>query len=161
MKKIKSISIAMLLCCFSISLKAQVPNPIINKTCGFPIIVISNKINVKCPKCCEYNTQSTNSGPGVIQHICITPTYPNCTGPFLQGKCPTCFIIIFNPADNIYNFSYATIFVAGINKKWNFDPNANNTINSENQTEKEINFIPLDNNFDGTDMTIDEINMFN
>jgi hypothetical protein len=157
MKKIKSISLAMLLCCISISLKAQVPNPVVNKTCGSPIVVKSGKIFVKCPHCCEYNTQSTNSGPGVIQHVCDL----NCVGPFSPGKCPTCFVMIFHAADNIYNFPYATIFVAGINKKWNLDPNANTTINSENQTEKEINFIPLDNNFDGTDMTIDEINMFN
>ncbi len=147
----------MLLCCISISLKAQVPNPVVNKTCGSPIVVKSGKIFVKCPHCCEYNTQSTNSGPGVIQHVCDL----NCVGTFSPGKCPTCFVMIFHAADNIYNFPYATIFVAGINKKWNLDPNANTTINSENQTEKEINFIPLDNNFDGTDMTIDEINMFN
>jgi hypothetical protein len=137
---------------------AQVPNPVIEKTCGSPSTqLIASLKQIKCMSCCEYNTQS-----GIdVKHKCITPSAPNCTEPFLNGYCNPCFVTQIKEPDGIFNMKYGIICVAGINLKWYFDPFASTTKINTGQFQTTFEFVPLDGNYSGINMTTQELNIFN
>lgn len=137
---------------------AQVPNPVIERTCGSPSTqIIANLKRIKCESCCEYNTQS-----GIdVKHKCITPTAPNCTEPFQNGYCNPCFITQIKEPDGIFNMKYGIIFVAGINLKWYFNPYVSTTKINVGQYQSTFDFVPLDGNYSGINMTTQEISIFN
>jgi hypothetical protein len=143
---------------FSIQLEAQVPNPVRVSGC-FQKLTTGQFINIKCGNCCEYNSQANN--PNTVTHKCITPADPNCTGNFISGKCPKCILIIYKEPTTRFPIFHAIIYAPLINKKWYFDPNSPNTTKSINEFEEIINFIPLDGNLEGEDMTSADFELLN
>jgi len=148
--KFYSLIVVLSISILSVQLKAQVPNP--DRIAGcIQKLVLGQVISIKCGNCCEYNAQAGN--PNTITHKCITATDPNCTGTFINGKCPKCYIIIYKEPTSRFPFFHAIIFAPTLNKKWYFDPNSANTTHYVNEFEEIINFIPLEGNLDGDDMT--------
>jgi hypothetical protein len=134
--------------------KAQVPVPEIVVGC---VTKLQNgqTITLKCGNCCEYNSQSGNIN--TITHKCLTEEDPNCTGIFLNGKCPECYFIVYQEPSPEFSFLHATIYVPALNKKWVFNPNSSSTTNTSNQFESIITFIPIDGNLNGLEMTLADI----
>ncbi len=131
-------------------IKAQVPAPDYLPGCMLKT-TSGTTITLRCRNCCEYNAQSGNEE--TITHKCVTAQDPNCTGTFVAGRCPKCYFIIYHEATSMYPFFHAIIYVPTINKKWIFDPNATSTTHNSNELEGIINFIPLNGNLEGDDMT--------
>ncbi len=131
-------------------LKSQVPTPDYLPGCIIKQIT-GQIITFKCRNCCEYNAQSGNEE--TITHKCVTAQDPNCTGDFVAGRCPKCYHIIYHEATSTYPFFHAIIYAPTLNKKWRFDPNATSTTHNSNELEGIINFIPLNGNLEGDDMT--------